>query len=283
MDTLNMVALASSVSTGGVIDPTTGVVTVGNVEANSSGIDLLQIGTNMDRASISLSSMVQHIEHIENRQKVWTNGLYARANEELYSILASCLQLIQLKYRALINVRDAAVKEVCEKRGIVDSRDTPISTKVVWVVFGMNIGRRRTSVYSICLRAAVSQSVAPADFALWVKNNGGVENCREAKSESAGATLSTVTKAAQTLKYLDHSSGLGNFVAEGVMQASARANDGKPVVIVAIQQTDGTHKALGVIAKSVVVDLALASLYAANKDAIHNFQVEEELRALMAA
>lgn len=255
-----------------------------NAIVSSGSLDLLNLATAADREAITYGAISNHLERLEHRQKVWTTGIYARANDELYDILASCLQLVQLTDAKLIEARNAALKSYCELRKIYLNRDTPIATMIVSVVFGAEIGRRRTSVYSICLRAAAEAKISPETFAQWVKKQGGIEQCRLNKSPDAeSGTPSREEKASYALEYLNRDNGLGVMSADKLAQAADRSFSGKPVLVIAEQQSDGSQKALAIITDTAVVTTALVSIYTRHNKAVNDFLIEQELRERLAA
>ena len=70
-------------------------------------------------------------------------------------------------------------------------------TKIVKCVFGAD--RRRVSAYSIALRAALAAKIPTADIPQYIRNSGGVEELRLAKSPNAKTPKQKALAAAQTV------------------------------------------------------------------------------------
>lgn len=125
---------------------------------------------------------VNILEGLEQKRIEWEDGAYRKSNAELYGILADCLShSLPLNSKAEAKARLTALDNFHKARGYQKRENMPLSTKVIRAVFG-NIDRRRTSVYSLVLRAALQAKVSPCDLPDWIIEAGGVEEIRLASN-----------------------------------------------------------------------------------------------------
>jgi hypothetical protein len=139
-------------------------------------------------AQLFANDAVKKLDNLAARQKKWSAGLYKKANDELYSLLAECYEeviAIRLEGRKVTS----ALNNILAERGITFNDATKLETKAVRLVFG-NIGKRAFS-YSSVLVLAKAERLETKDFATWITNSGGVEEVRK-KSKLDGKTPSEI-------------------------------------------------------------------------------------------
>jgi len=131
---------------------------------------------------------VQRLDDLAIKQAKWSTGLYKKANDELYSLLAECYEEVAV-IRSQGRAVTSALNKILSERGITFNDATKLETKAVRLVFG-NIGKRAFS-YSTVLVLARAERVATKDLAIWIATNGGVEEVRK-KSKLDGKTPSEI-------------------------------------------------------------------------------------------
>lgn len=202
-------------------------------------------------------SAYKELEAIAIAKDTWEATVYRTSNDQLYALLQRCYGLYTLMCRngdTAQQLVDDVDKYLAEK-GYRKSNKTHILTKIVKAVFGVD--RRRISAYSIALHAAVSARVAVADLPQYIRDNGGVEKLRLAKTEKVKSSAHKVKEARQFINRtvvaklkLDMLAGHYN---EGEVGAQR--------VLLVTQAADGTFDLHGLVSAPAVVTAALAAFY----------------------
>ena len=130
-----------------------------------------------------ITDFIGELDKLIEQRKAWEAGAYKTSTDELYSMLACCLdKLLQLrgsdskqaKQRRLLNERLKAA-------GLAFRESTPLATKIVRYVFGSD--RRRSHTYARAIISAVEHKKDGLTFASWVREQGGIEEVkRKAKT-----------------------------------------------------------------------------------------------------
>ena len=121
----------------------------------------------------------------------WEKIELAASNTKLYSILSRCFEVYkQLKQNQfLVDELD----KMLTARGIKFTAAVHPANKLIKLIFGDN-DRRRVSAYSTVMKAALENaSNATADFAAWVKREGGIEAIRTGNATTGGASSGTTS------------------------------------------------------------------------------------------
>ena len=125
------------------------------------------------------------IEQLVVEHDAWKQTAFRTSNEQLYVLLQKCYGI----YKAMEGTSSEAValrnglRDYINLKGHAFTKTTHTLTKIVKCVFGTD--RRRVSVYSIVLRSALAQRVSILDVAQFIRDAGGVEEIRLAKSPNA--------------------------------------------------------------------------------------------------
>lgn len=207
----------------------------------------------------------------------WRDNAYKTSNEQLYGMLLKCYAL----YSEMRGNDDAAkemrkaVNDFAESKGYVFKASTHTITKIVKCVFGVD--RRRTSTYSLVLRAALKRDILNKDLIGFIQTGGGVE---EIRLGSAGKGLSTKQKAqvAATTVVVNN---LGTASGQALVEMLDAGKIGDNKVFIGAWQADGTVVLRAAIESETVLNAALASHYAAN-EAQRKAKAKEEEAALLA-
>lgn len=115
------------------------------------------------------------------QRKQWESTDYKKANDGLYSLLASCLDVFNSKF---INADDndkKALRADLSARltadGVRVQRNTTTLTMFVRFVFGSD--RKRAHSYTYVLKAAISYDISAANLPSWIVEQGGIEEVRK--------------------------------------------------------------------------------------------------------
>lgn len=216
------------------------------------------------------------LDQMETKRIAWEVGAYRKSNYELYGILAQCLHYSQ----KLENIEDAkkrtaVLDDFCKTRGYTVTNDTPTATKVIRAVFG-KVDRRRTSTYSLVVRAALEKKVKAEDMADWIDKNGGVEEIRLGGKDDQ---LTPAEQLVEAKKVFVEMQQLSSIHAEGLSLASDADYMGKPCLLVAEYQSGGNYKVKHIVTADSAVNAALMSIYKSKKAAKREEAKKEKLAA----
>lgn len=216
------------------------------------------------------------LDALEGKRIAWEVGVYRKSNMELYGILAQCLHYSQpLGSTDAAKKRTVVLDEFCKTRAYNVTNDTPTATKVVRAVFG-RVDRRRTSTYSLVVRAALEAKVKPADMSDWIDKHGGVE---EIRLGGKGEQLSAAEQVAKAKEALDAQQPIAVIHAEGLSLESNPDNAGKTCLLVAEYQANGDYNVKKIVTADSAVNAALVSIYKAKKLVNREEAKQEKLAA----
>lgn len=199
----------------------------------------------------------------------WFTNAYKTSNDQLYALLAKCYGL----YEQLKTGDDAAKlrKELdayIEEKKYKFSAGSHTLTKIVKCVFGAD--RRRVSAYSIVLRTAMAKQLKVADIANFIRESGGVEEVRLAKSPNAMTAKQKAEAGASTLT----SKTIVNVTAPAFKEALDAGNIGKPVVLIGTWNADGSISVHSFSNSAGAVNAALVVQFAQVKSAADSKKAE---------
>ncbi|WP_161539648.1 hypothetical protein [Paramagnetospirillum kuznetsovii] len=121
----------------------------------------------------------------------WEKIELAASNTKLYSILSRCFEVYkQLKQNQFL-VEE--LDKMLTAKGIKFTAAVHPANKLIKLIFGDN-DRRRVSAYATVMKAAhENASKATADFAAWVKREGGIEAIRTGNATTGGGSSGTTS------------------------------------------------------------------------------------------
>lgn len=127
------------------------------------------------------NTLISQLDGLVSQRKQWESTDYKKANEGLYSLLASCLEVFKSKFvdaddsdkRTLRN--DLTTRLTAD--GVRVQRNTTTLTMFVRFVFGSD--RKRAHGYTYVLKAAISYDVTAASLPGWIVEQGGIEEVRK--------------------------------------------------------------------------------------------------------
>lgn len=202
----------------------------------------------------------------------WEANAYRTSNEQLYRLLQKCYALYKLicsqpaKAKALVEEVDRFISE----SGSSINASTHTLSKIVKCVFGAD--RRRVSAYSLALQTALAADVRVADIPDYIRNAGGVEELRLAKSPNA----MTAKGKAQTAAYAVVNSEMGHIKLDALSQKLDGAKVGTQHVLIVTQGVDGAFTINALVSAPAAVNAALAAYYTANKKQLEGKVVEQQ-------
>jgi hypothetical protein len=244
------------------------------ISSTSAAADTAQVVVLHDKGAVAAQgskSMRQHFEQLAAERMAWQDNAFRTSNEQLYVILQKCYQT----YQAMggdsveaIALRDG-FKDYINTTGMTFKKSTHTIAKIVQCVFGQD--RRRISAYSIVLRTALERKVGVFDFPAFVRDEGGVEQVRLAKSPNA----LTVGQKAAIATGAVVSKSLGVFASTQIGQMMDSGKVGTNMVLVGTWQADGSVIVRAVVESDGVLNAALASYYSAIKVEVKAAAVEK--------
>ena len=190
--------------------------------------------------------LVTQLDGLVAQRKQWEATDYKKANEGLYSLLASCLDVFNSKFVTAGDDDKKTLRGELKNRltadGVRVQRNTNTLTMFVRFVFGSD--RKRAHGYTYVLKAAISYDVTAASLPSWIVDQGGIEEVRKRMivSEKALANRTALASAkAQVVANVEQASvtPLAKFNMSGV--------SGEYALLLAKPAPDGTVSIVGVI------------------------------------
>ncbi len=127
------------------------------------------------------NTLISQLDSLVSKRKQWETTDYKKANEGLYSLLASCLEVFKSKF---VDADDSDKKTLrsdlttrLTAEGVRVQRNTTTLTMFVRFVFGSD--RKRAHGYTYVLKAAISYDVTAANLPSWIIEQGGIEEVRK--------------------------------------------------------------------------------------------------------
>jgi hypothetical protein len=218
------------------------------------------------------STLVTLIAEREN----WETTLLRKSNDALYQILAQCYELYENMRGGENSIqRKKALLAVCEENNYRFVSSTPLITKIVKCVFGVE--RRRVSAYSIVLRTAIKQEISVAELAQWIEDMGGVEQVRLSKSPNAKTAKQ---KAELGRAAIEKSKAIATAQSELLGQKADADKAGEQCVLLAVQNADGSFSINAVINNQAATNAALVAYFSQRKkEAKENKEKEDATRS----
>jgi hypothetical protein len=205
----------------------------------------------------SSKSAAAVINDLIAEKDAWFTNAYKTSNDQLYALLAKCYGF----YEQLKTGDDAAKlrKELdayISEMNYMFSAGSHTLTKMVKCVFGGD--RRRVSAYSIVLRTALANQLKVADIADFIRESGGVEEVRLAKSPNAMSAKQKAEAGADSLT----SKTIVNVTAPAFSEKLDAGNIGKPVVLLGTWNADGSISVHSFTNSAGAVNAALVAHFA---------------------
>ena len=225
-------------------------------------------------AAQGMQSTRSALEQLVVEREAWEQTAYRTSNEQLYGLLQRCFALYKamegdsLEARALRE----GLRDYINLKGLSGhfNKSSHTITKIVKCVFGSE--RRRINAYSTVLRTALAKKLLPHEVADFIRNEGGVEEIRLAKSPNAKTPKEKAAIASSTIVF-------NNLAIASSSALSGLLNDagkiGTNTVLIGTWQSDGSVIVRAVVESDTVLTAAMASHYSAISQAA---KVQAELQ-----
>ena len=136
------------------------------------------------------ADLVGQLGELSYKRSEWERNAYKTSNQQLYAILAQCLDIYQQmkgRYKKQIEERCRLDMKLRES-GIGFNETTNLATKIVRYVF--RAGRQRAFVYSRVILIAHEMNQDAMTLPRWIDEQGGVEEIRRNGGKAASPALS---------------------------------------------------------------------------------------------
>lgn len=216
------------------------------------------------QAAVQFKSGIASIEQLVIERQVWETTVYRTSNDMLYGLLQKCYAL----YKRMEGMSAEAVTlrenltSYINLKGIKCVKSSHTIVKIVKCVFGDD--RRRASAYGIVLRAALAKKISVEAVPGFIRDQGGVEEIRLAKSPNAMSSKQKAAVAADAVK----ADSMGVFASKGLGEVFDAGKTDSTVVLIGTWQADGSVIVRSVVQSDSAINAALASYYTNKKDAV---------------
>ena len=182
------------------------MVTVTNktaVKTSSTTAKAKQVFVPSDTNIKYAQTIVKQLSDLVVKREKWESTDYKKANEGLYALLSSCLEMFNSKF---VTAGDSDRKTLrhelatlLKTDGIKVQTNTPTLTMFVRYVFGSD--RKRAHGYSYVLKAAISYEISAEALAKFIVEQGGIEEIKRkmVASEEAIANKAKREKALEAV------------------------------------------------------------------------------------
>lgn len=193
-----------------------------------------------------VSSIVQTLDGLAAKRKVWETTDFKKANDGLYALLSECLGTFQVKFvDGTDNDRKTLRDELTallKAAGVKVQKNTTTLNMFVRYVFGSD--RKRAHGYAYVLTAALSHKVKAEDFTDWVNQSGGIEEIKRLMVQNPQSIerkqqVETAKQSIATEVTLAEISPLARFELAGL--------SGERAVLLAKPNPDGTVSIIGAL------------------------------------
>ena len=212
----------------------------------------------VNTAIVSNTATASPLKQLEEKRKQWETTVYRTSNQQLYALLAECLEYGRSMDVAESKARNKELDAFFDERGYVVKRESPLFSRIAKAVFG-NIDRRRISTYSLVLRSAQKVGVSAANLAEWIEQRGGLQEIKLSRSDTYVSPKQKADKAKSSFGDLPNLA----VAKEGLAQLADAEHVGSECVLLAEQQADGSFHIKALTRSATAVNAALTALYAA--------------------
>lgn len=209
-------------------------------------------------------SAASALEQLVVEREAWEQNAFRTSNEQLYGLLQRCYALYKAMEGASpeASALRAGLRDYINLKGLSGSftKSSHTITKIVKCVFGSE--RRRINAYSTVLRTALAKGIGVLDVAAFIRQEGGVEEIRLAKSPNAMSPKQKAAVATSTV--VVNSLAIASSPAlSGMLNDAGKI--GTQTVLIGTWQADGSVVVRAVVESETVLTAALASHYSAIK------------------
>lgn len=229
-----------------------------------------------EQAMTAIKDIRTAIDTLVTERMYWEGNAYRTSNDQLYGLLQKCFAL----YKELSGssaeaaAHRNALRDYINLQGYKFASGTHTIVKIVKCVFGGK-DRRRVSAYGIVLRAALDKNKSVLDIPQFIREAGGVEEIRLAKSPNAKTAAQKAAIASQTV-VVNNLGVVASAGLSGYFNDTAKA--GANVVLVGAWQSDGSVVVRAVVESDTAINTALASHYSKIKAIAESQAVEQKVQ-----
>lgn len=194
------------------------------------------------------SGLVTQLDGLVAQRKHWEATDYKKANEGLYSLLSSCLNVFNSKFVNASDNDKRTLREELRNRLTADKvrvqRNTTTLTMFIRFVFGSD--RKRAHSYNYVLKAAISHDVEAAKLPNWIVEQGGIEEVRKRMivSEEAKQRKADLASAQTQVK-----ASIEQASVTPLAQVRIAGLSGEYALLLAKPMPDGTASIVGFISE----------------------------------
>jgi hypothetical protein len=230
------------------------------VQSSLDAVVLNDKQTSVKYVQVTLATYAA-IEKLVNERELWQENSYRTSNEQLYVILQKCYGM----YKAMegssaeSDALRGGLRDYISVKGYTFTKSTHSLSKIIKCVFGFD--RRRVSTYSIVLRSALAKGVVVVDVAEFIRNQGGVEEIRLAKSPNAMSSKQKAKIASSSVE----ANNIGVFTSPTLSRMLDAGKIGANTVLIGTWQSDGSVVIRAVVESDTALNTALTSHYSSIK------------------
>ena len=202
------------------------------------------------------ASEAAELKKLESKRINWETTVYRTSNQQLYALLADCLEYGRPMEVAEAKIRNKELMAFFEERGYAVKAESPLFSRIAKAVFG-NIDRRRISTYSLVLRSAQKAGITAANLAEWIEQRGGIQEVKLARSATYVSPKQKADKAKSSFSDLPNLA----VAKDGLAKLADAEFIGSECVLLAEQQADGSFHIKSMTRSATAVTAALSALY----------------------
>jgi hypothetical protein len=203
------------------------------------------------------ASEAAELKKLESKRINWETTVYRTSNQQLYSLLADCLEYGRPMEVAEAKIRNKELMAFFEERGYETKRESHLFNRIARAVFG-EVDRRRISTYSMVLRSAQKAGITAANLAEWIEAEGGVQRIKLKRSATYVSPKQKADKAKSSFSDLPNLA----VAKDGLAKLADAEFIGSECVLLAEQQADGSFHIKSMTRSATAVTAALSALYA---------------------
>lgn len=213
--------------------------------------------SNTVASSNIISNLTAELDKLCDERKDWEANAYKRSNDQLYAILARCLDIYVL-LRDDVKQRRVFRSKLDNLTGddkVVFNEGTNLPTRIVRYVFRNN--GKRSFAYAKVLIAAHEANVDSVRLASWIVENGGVEQVRRKQNDVTPSMREANFRAIASAKLAKQSAIGGSICAIDRLQPSVDAEHEFSLALLR-KEADGTMSVVDGTNNSALVNKFLA-------------------------
>ena len=187
------------------------------------------------------------------KHDAWHDGTRKASTQELYSVLAECLELM---VTVKVQRSYAALNDKLVALGVKHNESTSLQTRIVRAVFkhdSRNLGR-----YAAIIKIADQHAVTSDGFVAWVNAKGGIDAARQHYAQPKPATVSNDELYRVATDHLRGATTLATVNGKLLANVSATPSSGY-VVSIARLNAAGDYEIVGASTDATALRKAMVS------------------------